>query len=417
MLKINSQVPAARTGPMMNFVTAPAISLLRQFPGVAPAALVLADDLTGACDAGIGFAKRGLLTRVAFRPVAAESADVAILSSNTRTMPPSAALNRITELLQAAPRPEGVAFRKIDSTLRGNVVSECEAMLGALGFSYGVLAPSLPSQGRIVQNGALEVRDIAGAWSIDIPSLFQDQGAAIACLPTGQSSRELREAIEDEASRGARYILCDAVTEADLQTIAEALHVCSPPPLWIGSAGLADAAAAILAPHAARSSTAASHWSAAPDPSLLCIGSNHAVSSMQMAHLCSNTGVARLDASTAEPDEVRSALSQRSVAALCLDPATADPERIREQIRAATAAGLRRILLTGGDTAELICRAAGVNDLLVCGEALPGVAEGVVEGGLLDQVVFATKSGGFGQQDCLTRLLSPVPGSAETERA
>lgn len=417
MLKVNSRGPAARTGPMMNFVTVPAISLLRQFPGVAPAVLVLADDLTGACDAGIGFAKRGLVTRVAFRPIAAESADVAILSSNTRTMTPSAARNRIIELLEAAPRPEGVAFRKIDSTLRGNVVSECDAMLDALGFSYGVLAPSLPSQGRIVQNGALEVRDIVGAWSMDITSLFQDQGAVIACLPIRQSSRELREAIEAAASRGARYLLCDAVTEADLQTIAEALRLCSPAPLWIGSAGLADAAAATVAPHASHSSTASSHWRAAPHPSLLCIGSNHAVSSKQMAHLCSNTGVARLDASTAEPDEVHSALSQRSVAALCLNPTAADAERIREQIRAATAAGLRRILLTGGDTAELICRAAGVKDLLVCGEALPGVAEGVVEGGLLDQVVFATKSGGFGQEDCLTQLLSPVPGSAETERA
>lgn len=398
-------------------MTAPAKSLLRQFPGVAPAALVLADDLTGACDAGIGFAKRGLLTRVAFRPMAGESADVAILSSNTRTMAPSAARNRIAELLQAAPRPNGIAFRKIDSTLRGNVVSECEAMLLALGFSYGVLAPSLPSQGRIVQNGVLEVRDIAGAWSIDIPSLFHDQGAAIACLPIRQSSRELREAMEAEVSRGARYILCDAMTEADLQKIAEALHFCSPAPLWIGSAGLADAAAATLAPHAIRSSTASSHWRAAPDPSLLCIGSTHAVSSMQMAHLCGNMGVARLDASTADPNEVRRALSRRSVAALCLNPNAADAERIREQIRAATAAGLRRILLTGGDTAELICRAAGVNDLVVCGEAMPGVAEGMVEGGLLDQVIFATKSGGFGQEDCLTRLLSPVPGSAETERA
>jgi uncharacterized protein YgbK (DUF1537 family) len=138
---------------------------------------------------------------------------------------------------------------------------------------------------------------------------------------------------------------------------------------------------------------------------------------MQMVHLCSNAGVARLDASTSEPDEVRGALSERGVLALCFDLATADAERIREQIHAATTAELGRILLTGGDTAELICRAAGANDLLVCGEALPGVAEGVVQGGLLDQVVFATKSGGFGQEDCLTRLLSPFPGSTKTERA
>ena len=59
------------------------------------------------------------------------------------------------------------------------------------------------------------------------------------------------------------------------------------------------------------------------------------------------------------------------------------------------------LLLTGGDTALLICRWLRVRTIALAGEVLPGLAWGVIRGGLADGTVVCTKPGGFGSADSL----------------
>jgi uncharacterized protein YgbK (DUF1537 family) len=370
-------------------------------------ALVIADDLTGACDAGTEFAKRGFITRVGSGTVPQAPADVLVVSTNSRGMPSSVARNCIATIRQHLPAKKAqVVFRKIDSTLRGNIVDECNALMELLGFSYGVVAPSLPAQNRTVNGGVLRVRDVSGEWTLNAVQLLESQGASVAALPLHDDSHRLSNAMEQAASNGARYILCDAETDKDLHRVAQAIQSCHTQPLWIGSSGLAAQAASLLPVRVQSPADSDAVWKNTRAASLLCVGSNHAVSHLQMTHLCNTFPTAILDVSIATPAQVQNALANDHAVVLRMDLSKIVPKSLREQLYAAIKAGLARLLMTGGDTAEMICRIAETDHILLKGEILPGVAEGIIHGGLLDGILIATKSGGFGQEDCLTQLLS-----------
>ena len=62
------------------------------------------------------------------------------------------------------------------------------------------------------------------------------------------------------------------------------------------------------------------------------------------------------------------------------------------------------VVLSGGDTASLFCRAAGVEHIDLVDEVLPGMPYGVIRGGALDGISIVTKSGGFGDPDALIQV-------------
>jgi uncharacterized protein YgbK (DUF1537 family) len=62
------------------------------------------------------------------------------------------------------------------------------------------------------------------------------------------------------------------------------------------------------------------------------------------------------------------------------------------------------LVLSGGDTASLVCRAAGVQRIELCDEIVPGVPRGILRGGAFDGVGVVTKSGGFGDRDTLVQV-------------
>jgi uncharacterized protein YgbK (DUF1537 family) len=62
------------------------------------------------------------------------------------------------------------------------------------------------------------------------------------------------------------------------------------------------------------------------------------------------------------------------------------------------------LVLTGGDTASLICRAAGVQHIDLRGEIVSGIPRGVLRGGELNGMPVATKSGAFGNSDAFIKI-------------
>jgi uncharacterized protein YgbK (DUF1537 family) len=61
-------------------------------------------------------------------------------------------------------------------------------------------------------------------------------------------------------------------------------------------------------------------------------------------------------------------------------------------------------VLTGGDTASMVCRSLEVRSLRLVEEFAPGLPEGIAMGGALDQIPVILKSGGFGKDDVLCGL-------------
>jgi uncharacterized protein YgbK (DUF1537 family) len=68
------------------------------------------------------------------------------------------------------------------------------------------------------------------------------------------------------------------------------------------------------------------------------------------------------------------------------------------------------LVLTGGDTAAAVCAALGGSALWLRGETQPGIAWGVLLGGVLPGLPVVTKAGGFGADEALAVAIGRLEG-------
>ena len=128
--------------------------------------LILADDLTGAADAAIAFARRGAPTCVTWGERCASDAGATVLAydcdSRRLGAQPAAQRQRSAAIrLRSEHGRHAALFKKIDSTLRGQPAAEIAALCDAVrvpGKSvFGICAPANPSMGRTLRDGRVFV--------------------------------------------------------------------------------------------------------------------------------------------------------------------------------------------------------------------------------------------------------------------
>ncbi len=110
-----------------------------------PNIALIADDLTGAMDAGLQFGKRGLRALVPLGWQALPDAEVLVVDTDTREATASEAHRRVG--LVAGALCGRTLFKKVDSTMRGNVGYELRALLEVLSPRAIVVAPAFPGGG------------------------------------------------------------------------------------------------------------------------------------------------------------------------------------------------------------------------------------------------------------------------------
>ncbi|MBI2939687.1 MAG: four-carbon acid sugar kinase family protein [Chloroflexi bacterium] len=223
---------------------------------------ILADDLTGATDTGLQFAKQGQRTVVLFDEFTsrlAEEADIVVVDTDSRAAAPAIAYERVRRVAEAVRRAGlACAYKKIDSTARGNLGAEIDAALDA-GLARGALvAPAFPATGRTVRDGWLYVRGRPLAeteYAHDPIRPVRD--SRLPVILAGQTSRlvevlalaDLRRApdrlageLDRRRRRGIEIIVGDCETDDDLRILAGAAALEHEPHsrwLAVGSAGLA----------------------------------------------------------------------------------------------------------------------------------------------------------------------------------
>jgi uncharacterized protein YgbK (DUF1537 family) len=350
-------------------------------PGKHLDCLLVADDLTGACDAAVHFAATVLVAPGAQAP----GARVLALTTESRDLPPPAIRRALFSAAAEFPVDwAALVFKKIDSTLRGNTGLEITAALEAFHCDAAVVCPAFPKTHRVVEGGFLRVTSEPDFVSIDVAARLQLQSGH-ACAHTRP------EGIAALLSAGARFVSVDAACDTDLDRIAAAILPMGRRILWAGSAGLASALAHLLgkpcAPPPAPVRTGAV---------LFCIGSDHPVTLAQQRALLAGRPSVLLQPEFATHESIGRALSGGIHALLRIPRGLIAAEEVRERIAGVPAAAL---VLSGGDTASLVCRAAGVRSISLCGEIVPGVPHGILRGGDFDGIPVATKSGGFGDPD------------------
>jgi uncharacterized protein YgbK (DUF1537 family) len=389
---------------------------------------VLADDLTGACDTAALFAgSAGALVLLGIDALGADPApasEVLALDTESRSLAPEDAAARlraaapwVAERLRA-----GRLYKKVDSTMRGPVGAEIEAVLSVGGVAAALVCPAFPDQRRTVVNGILlvdgvPVRDSAVGGDPDYRVTTSDLALLLAAQTTRPVSRVALEVVRgpaaelDRALAGppGRLMVADAETVADLEALARAA-LARREIVPVGSAGLAGPLARALGiPEAPVTLPGGRAW-------LFVVGSLHPAARAQLAALRA-AGIAGTDtpgvgpvvealrhghpAFLASPAERRhGAQGSRQAAATALARATSEVlEHVDPDL----------VVVTGGETAWALARALGAHHLRLDGAPASGLASGRVVLSGERALPVLTKAGGFGSPDLFITLLRGTP--------
>lgn len=386
---------------------------------------MLADDVTGGCDAGVQFSLRGAATRVYLElpQQPAAFAGVSVIVNHSRGEAPEEASRKVEQACDwIAASGAKLCFKKIDSTLKGNVGHELEAIRNKFSDRLILVSPSFPNMERFLLDGWLRVRSSEGIEPVDMLSLLRSQGVRrlmhISQPAAAGASDTLVGRIRRTEAAGTRIIVIDAVSESHLRAIAEAAIKIVPQPLLVGSAGLAAHWSELLlkagnsgvcgtTEPASIPAFADSGAVSAAGPVVLCIGSTNPVTCQQLQRLADTQTVRRFDWQQDNPDRALAALAQGCHLAVAIHRDSAQLENLQRLFSAIVGKShVRGLLCSGGDTARLVCTSLGVQAIQLGGEVLRGLPWGTLLGGRANRLPICTKAGGFGNPDALCEAVS-----------
>src|SRR6266508_3528826 len=119
---------------------------------------IIADDLSSATDCGAQVVRSGLSVVVPFRgyslPQQARAAQVISIDTDSRSLSADHAYSKVKAATQQLVAEGWTHFYKsVDSTLRGNLGAEIEAVLEIVKPDCAVIAPAFPKYGRTTVDG------------------------------------------------------------------------------------------------------------------------------------------------------------------------------------------------------------------------------------------------------------------------
>lgn len=351
---------------------------------------LLADDLTGALDTAAEFVGPGgpfdVVWLEAFAP--RDSGGFAI-DSGTRERSKAESVEIVGRLV---PYLQGgtIAYKKVDSLLRGAWAAELGACLRDGHWASCVVAPAFDYQGRRTVGGQQFARTVHGDWH-KVGDNLLDQ--------LRQEGIAARQGTPDTLSQGGVQVF-DAESDLDLDRVVEMARRMPGPVLWCGSGGLAGA-------------LAGSHRADAPSqlklPVLGLFGSDQAATASQLA-ACGEAAIALAEGEGGAG--VRRKLADEGVALVkfSLADGLSRVEAARRIAREMSGliASLEppgTLIVAGGETLKAACVALGAHALQVTGRIVPGLPRSILQGGRWAGVDVVSKSGAFGSSALWRDLL------------
>lgn len=206
-----------------------------------PSVLVIADDFTGANDTGVLLKDEGGFEAVSFLSCNDiekfhYDKDIFCVNTDTRDKKSQYSYNLIRDITCKFKNRVKLISKRIDSTLRGNVGSEIDAVLDELGPEYkAIVVASYPSSGRICLGGYILVNGIplektnvssdvkTPVKSSNVISIIKSQSKKsigyISLEDVLKGAEFLKGRIEKDSSK---IIVIDAVSNEDVMVIADA---------------------------------------------------------------------------------------------------------------------------------------------------------------------------------------------------
>jgi uncharacterized protein YgbK (DUF1537 family) len=412
--------------------------------------LVIADDLTGSIDAGVHFAEKGIKTTVipdllseAGENRPDKSLQVMVINTESRHITATEATERITMAVKKGLSAGlNMIFKKTDSTLRGNIGAELEALINITDVKKLAFIPAYPVLKRYTRSGFHYVGNkllhhthfandpLEPVKTSYIPDLLQKQTScklSVVSKPyvkhTGFTGDENQE-----------ILIFDCSADKDLYKIGDLLKRHNLINVIAGSAGIARVIADLL-------------YSPVTQPEkinlsgqlLIVNGSLNPVSLKQVAYLARDTSIKNIQLNP----EILNAREKEGYETICqevikaaesgkdiLVGSTSSREDLHHHLnkiygahipgevfsKAANVLGrilacilkegyFGMLIIIGGDTLMAMVRQMHINAIYPANEILPGVVLSKV---LISDRPFllVTRPGGYGRQDSLKKIIT-----------
>lgn len=412
--------------------------------------IIVADDFTGASDTAVQFAKKGLKSLVINDidniSKSLDGCDVLAINTGSRADSRDTAYRKTYSagsMLKG--RNIKLIYKKIDSTMRGNIGAELSGLMDSLKTDISVIVPSLPDQGRTVVNGNLYVKGVLLSdteFSTDpgtpvresyIPAIISQQSdkktAVINYDRVIEGENILAEDIRQLIDDNVRIIVIDAREKEDLRIIASSLACMNEKILMAGSMGLAEFIPEYFFAEKIRKAN------------IVVAGSVSNVTLSQLDYLKANSDAVRIDINipdlfttgkTMEKERIHNILHDSYIKG---NDVIIRSARVHDDAEKSFEAGkdyglnrsevsdiiasflgdiaadiirehrINGMLLTGGDIAMKTATSLNVSGLIVEREILPGIPSGYFSDPAYSDIKIITKAGGFGGEDAIYKVL------------
>jgi len=413
---------------------------------------MIADDLSSATDCGAQVVRSGLSVVVPLGgyslPIQRRAAQVISVDTDSRSLSADRAYAKVRTAAQQLVAEGWTDFYKsVDSTLRGNLGAEIEAVLDIVKADCAVIAPAFPKYGRTTVDGVqylhgrplhetefgtdptAPVRDADIARRLAEGSPRKAGRLTLDQLRAGRT--QIKSALRGLLADGIELVVVDIADQDDLKRICLGLSQSDLRVVWVGSTGLAEFVPLALKV-VSTSNTFNQDHPLDPRPALALVGSASETTREQLRCAQENNqlNVIHLDATrliqngataAAELEQagsnLRAAIDSGHDAALVVSASRdeiAGTQQLGAKLNLSAAQVAQRIVdglaqagsrlvregrisgivATGGDTANALCNALGAQALEILGEVEAGIPIMRLLGE--QSLPLVTKAGGFG---------------------
>ena len=333
-------------------------------------------------------------------------------------------------------------YKKLDSTMRGNIGAEISGLMDSMDFREVIVAPALPVYGRTTKNGyvyvngsLLEETETAHDPKTPvsdsfIPAILSQQCNRKTVVINFEDVRKgvefLVNRIREEHKKGASIVVVDAIEEKDLNTLASAVIRMDKKMLYAGSTGFAQ----FLSEHFNIREEKNSNIVIAGSVSQTTMSQlNHAIENLEVSVIDTDIDMILSKGQKQEKARILKIVKEAAGQGKNIIIRSAATKKIADQsfetgkkygldsFRVIAAfigeiardiiqgVAIKGILLTGGDIAIKTTRCLGASGMVINGEILPGIPYGHFTDENLEKIKIATKAGGFGEESAVTEIL------------
>lgn len=228
---------------------------------------IIADDLTGANDTALQFHLKGANTQILLadeiEPLNIKGTQTWAISTESRNIEAEKAFEKVvkaSKMFTEKLNPDFI-YKKIDSTIRGNIAVEVLGILSVTDFETSVIVPAFPAEMRTTVGGYHMLKGVpiertemaldphSPIMESHVPTLLKNQLTEeyqnligqIELKTVMKGAGPILQRINELVAEGKKLIVADAVSTVDIEQIALAIKKSDTKILPTGTAAFAQA--------------------------------------------------------------------------------------------------------------------------------------------------------------------------------